>query len=105
MSSSSSDEKTPTVRLVSVLCFHFVPDQRNVRIMTTRQTESTSDLRQQANDHIRNTLRHITAIVSAIDVLDSAWRLASERNVDERAALDAARRQLAELLDGSAGAV
>ena len=67
--------------------------------MTFDTTKSTQEIRQSANDHIRKTLRHITAIVSAIDVLDSAWRLASERNVDERAGLDAARRQLASLLE------
>ena len=73
--------------------------------MATRQTESTADLRQRGNSHICKTLRHLTAIVSALDALDAAWRLASERNVDEHAGLDVARRQLASLLDGSAGAV
>ena len=70
--------------------------------MTTRQTESTDELRRLGNSHICNTLRHLTEIVSAIDNLDAAWRLSSERNVDEHAGLDAARRQLASLLDGSA---
>ena len=69
---------------------------------TTSQTEATDELRRRGNSHICNTLRHLTEIVSAIDNLDSAWHLASERNIDERAALDAARRQLASLLDGSA---
>ncbi len=70
--------------------------------MTFVSTESTSDIRQHANDHIRKTLAHLTTIVSAIDALDTAWHLAQERDADERAALDTARRQLAELLAGSA---
>jgi hypothetical protein len=70
--------------------------------MTNLHDESTSELRQRANDHIRKTLKYITKIVSAIDGLDAAWHLAQERDADERAALESARRQLAELLDGSA---
>ena len=67
--------------------------------MTNRPAESTSEIRQRANDHIRTTLKYITKIVSALDVLDSAWSLAQERDCDERAALDAAARRLSALLD------
>ena len=70
--------------------------------MTTRQTESTEDLRRRGNSRICDTLRRATEIVSALDGLDAAWSLASERSIDEHAALDAARRRLAELLDGTA---
>ena len=73
--------------------------------MTTRQTESTGELRQRASDYLTSRLRHLTEVVSAIDNLDTAWNLAQERDADERAALESARRQLATLLDGSAGAV
>ena len=73
--------------------------------MTTRQTESTGELRQRASDYLTSRLRHLTEVVSAIDALDTAWHLASERDADERAALDAARRRLAALLDGSAVSV
>ncbi len=71
--------------------------------MTTRETESTEDLRRRGNSRICDTLRHLTDIVSAIDEFDAAWSLAQERDADERAALDAAARRLAELLAGSAG--
>ena len=67
--------------------------------MTHRPNESTAELRQQANDYLNKTLRHLTAIVSALDALDSAWHLAQERDADERAALDAAARRLSALLD------
>ena len=67
--------------------------------MTFDTTKSTQEIRQSANDHIRKTLRHITAIVSALDALDTAFHLAQERDCDERAGLDAARRQLASLLE------
>lgn len=67
--------------------------------MTTNQSESTSELDQRASGYLTSHLRHLTEIVSARDALHHAWHLASERNVDERAGLDAARRQLAELLE------
>ena len=67
--------------------------------MTTNQTESTADLDQRASGYLTSHLRHLTEIVSARDALHHAWRLATERNIDERAALAAARRQLASLLE------
>ncbi len=70
--------------------------------MTHRPAESTAELHQRTNDYLNKTLKHLTEVVSALDVLDTAWRLASERDADERAALDAAARRLAALLDGSA---
>ncbi len=71
--------------------------------MTTSPNESTDELRRRVSNHIRKTLAQLTEIVSAADDLDTKWQLASERNIDERAALDAACRRLSSLIDGSDG--
>lgn len=67
--------------------------------MTTSQTESTQELDERASGYLTSQLRHLTAIVSARDDLHTAWHMASERNIDESSRLDAARRQLADLLE------
>ena len=100
MSSSTSDNENATGATPWRSLFLFVPRLlKDSRIMTFVSTESTDALRQRTNDYLRSRLAHLTTIVSALDALDTAWCLAQERDSDERAALESARRRLASLLD------
>ncbi len=59
-------------------------------------------LRQLAHDAIHAAADRINLLASAVEEVDAAWQLATERNPDEMQGLVNAACRLALLLDGSA---
>lgn len=63
---------------------------------------SITRLRAEAFATVRHNTAMILSLTSAIEALDAAMLVATERNVDELQSLVTATCRLAELLDGSA---